>query len=203
MNNLGAKEIVAAIVFMLMLSANAQYIVQIIRKKISPTLSTWIMFSTATALNAASYLKATDGDVVSGVLGLSDAMICFLIVISIVVFTRQKTRFKPFEKYYLLAAGVVVLFWLISVDAFTTNLLVQLLILVGYFPTVQNLLAAEKNPESFVAWGLVLLASMVSLYPAISGDKVLAIIYSIRSMVMVSFVLILMYRLKTRKERQK
>jgi hypothetical protein len=84
---------------------------------------------------------------------------------------------------------------MISQSAFITNLLMQLLITVGCSSTIQSLLYADENRESFVFWGLVLAASTLSLYPAAVDGNPLALIYSIRSMVVVCVILSLMLRL--------
>src|SRR5262249_232388 len=93
-----------------------------------------------------------------------------------------------------------VLFWMISRSAFITNLLMQLLITVGCSATIQSLLYANENHESFLFWGLVLVAATLSLYPAAVDGNLLSLIYSLRSIVIVCVILSLMFRLhrKTR-----
>jgi hypothetical protein len=90
-------------------------------------------------------------------------------------------QFQTFEKYYLTGAGVIVLFWIVSRNAFITNLLMQFLITIGCSSTIQSLLYANENHESFIFWGLVLVAASLSLYPAAVDGNLLAVIYSIRS----------------------
>jgi uncharacterized membrane protein HdeD (DUF308 family) len=97
-----------------------------------------------------------------------------------------------------MASGVIVLFWLLSRSAFITNLLMQLLITVGCCATIQRLLYASENHESFLYWGLVLVAATLSLYPAAVGGNVLALIYSIRSIVIVCVILSLMVRVHSK-----
>ncbi|MBI4114776.1 MAG: hypothetical protein HY445_02965 [Candidatus Niyogibacteria bacterium] len=189
------KEYAALIVAMIWLSGHAFYIYQIVRKKIFPTLSTWIIFSTATGLGLANYLVASNKDIVSGVLIASDAFASFVVVMMVALFTYSGLKFKPFEKYYLVGAGFIVLFWMITGSAFIANLLTQTLIAVGYLPTIQNLIRAEKNPESLVVWSLDIIAASISLYPAIVGGNLLASIYSVRAVIMLSFVVLLMIRL--------
>jgi hypothetical protein len=160
-----------------------------------PTLSTWIIFVVATSLNVVSYLVATRWDMISGVLGLTDAFVSWFILIVTVVSAGYKMQWQPFEKYYLIAAGVIVLFWVISRSAFITNILIQILITVGCAATIQNLLYASENHESFLFWGLVLVAATLSLYPAAVDGNLLALMYSVRIIVIVCVILLLMYRL--------
>ena len=194
------KEYVAILVFVIMIATGCRYAYQIIKCQISPTLSTWIMFSVATCLNVLSYLVATEMDILSGVLGITDAIACLMIVIAMVAFGKSGLKFKPFERYYLLGSSFIVLFWVLSNNAFHTNLLVQCLIFLGYFPTFQSLITSKETTESFSAWGLNLSAGIISLYPAIKGGNLLSTVYSIRTIVMVSLVLIIMFiKYKTQK----
>jgi hypothetical protein len=194
------KSYIAIAVSVILIAASLPYVYQISRKHVVPTLSTWIILVVATSLNVASYLVATRADVISGVLGLTDAFVCWFILIVTVISVGVKMQFQTFEKYYLTGAGVIVLFWMVSSSAFITNLLMQLLITIGCSSTIQSLLYANENHESFVFWGLVLVAASISLYPAAVDGNLLAVIYSIRSMVIVCAILALMFRLhrKTR-----
>jgi len=194
------KGYMAIAVAVVLIAASLPYMYQISRRQVLPTLSTWIILVVATSLNVASYLVATRVDVISGVLGLTDAFVCWFILIVTVISAGLKMQFQTFEKYYLTGAGVIVLFWIVSRSAFITNLLMQLLITVGCSSTIQSLLYANENHESFIFWGLVLVAASLSLYPAAVDGNLLAVIYSIRSIIILCVILSLMLRLhrKTR-----
>ena len=128
-----------------------------------------------------------------------DTAAILIIAVSVAIWgSGRRFYFRPFEKKYLIGAMGIVIFWIASNDAFISNLLVQILICVGYFPTIQNLITAKRNTESFFAWSVTLAACMVALYPAIFGGNLLSVVYAGRAIVMVSAVLCLMlfYRIK-------
>lgn len=178
---------------------NMWYIYHIFKKSIFPTVSTWIIFSTATILNLLSFLVATKRDFLGGVMCITDAASCFVVMVVCVFYLKSsKLRFKPFEKYYLASASLIVIFWGISNNAFISNLLFQALITIGILPTVQTLLLTKRNPESFFLWGSGMVASLLSFYPAMGNT--LAIIYSLRSLVGILIVLALMIRLELKGE---
>lgn len=70
------KAYIALLVAAILIAASFPYVYQIRSKQVFPTLSTWIIVATATSLNVASYLVATDIDLISDVLGLTDALVC-------------------------------------------------------------------------------------------------------------------------------
>jgi hypothetical protein len=189
------KGYAAIAVAVILVVASLPYVYQIARRQVWPTLSTWIILVVATSLNVASYLVATGVDVLSGILGVTDALVSWVILIVTVRSAGFKLQLQAFEKYYLAVAGVIVLFWMVSRDAFVTNLLMQLLITMGCSATIQRLLCATENHESFLFWGLSLIAVTISLYPAAVDGNLLAVLYSIRSVVIVSVILLLMLRL--------
>ena len=194
------KGYIAIAVAVILIAASLPYGYQIARRQVLPTLSTWIILVVATSLNVASYLAATGWDVLSGALGLTDALVCWGILMVTVISAGCKMQWQTFEKYYLTASGVIVVFWMLSRSAFITNILMQLLITLGCASTIQRLLYANENHESFLFWGLVLVAAILSLYPAAMDGNLLALIYSLRSIVIVCVILSLMCRVhrKTR-----
>jgi hypothetical protein len=195
------KGLIAIAVAVILIAGSLPYGYQIARRHVVPTLSTWIIFVVATSLNVASYLVATRGDVLSGVLGLTDALVCWGILLVTVLSAGGRWQWQTFEKYYLIAAGVIVVGWILSRNAFITNVLMQLLLTGGCAATIQRLLSAHENPESFLFWGLVLVAATLSLYPAAVEGNLLALIYSIRSIVIVGVILSLMVRVQRKTRR--
>ena len=176
------------------------------RNKKDPTPATWVMFGTATTMYVVSLALASHWDWKSGWLGFVDMSYCVSIAIFVLGRTGTRIKLRPFEKYYMMAAGLVVVFWIallcavgVMNSSFVTNLLVQTLILAGYFPTVQKILTERRNTEPFLTWYGALAAGVASLYPVLQTGKVLPMIYSVRTILAVSILLILMHRHHERK----
>jgi hypothetical protein len=114
-------------------------------------------------------------------------------------------KLKPFEKYYFIGLVLIGIFWFFTKNPFDSNLLIQLLISIGYIPTAHNIILSGRNTESFTVWGLIFAASVVSLYPSVNAwlqnANVLALVYSLRSVAMIGLMLVLMsiYNMSPRK----
>lgn len=187
------KDLFAFLVIATMLVLACRYIYQIHRHKITPTLSTWIIFFIGTSLSLITYALAEKHDFKSGILSVMDTAVVASVLGAILVWGKRDMRFKPFEKWYLAGVGAIILYGLISGDAWGSNIFTQALISVGYIPTIQNLITEKKNTESFTAWGCALTAGIFGLYPAIAeGGNLLAAVYSIRTIVLVASMLCLM-----------
>lgn len=170
----------------------ARYTYQIIKGDISPTLSTWIMFLTGTGLSLITYFLAEDWDIRSGIYNATD-FISVLIVLSVIIFCgNREIRFQSFEKWYLIGIALIVGFGITTGNAWKSNIFTQALITIGYIPTIHRLVQEKKNTESYTAWGCTLIAALLALYPAIKDGNSLATIYTIRAIILVSFMLTMM-----------
>ncbi|MEK7120651.1 MAG: hypothetical protein AAB840_01005 [Patescibacteria group bacterium] len=168
------------------------YTYQIWKRQINPTLSTWIIFLFGTGLSLTTYTIAENHDFRSGILNTVDAVSVLVILIAIIVWGKKEVRFKPFEKWYLGGVGMIVLYGLTTGDAWSSNVFTQVLIALGYFPTIQNLVVSKRNTESFTTWSFSLIAGIFALYPAVVDGNVLAVVYSLRSIVCIMTLLSLM-----------
>src|SRR3989344_3322830 len=168
------------------------YIRGIVRGNVLPTKSSWLIFAVVAVLNLSSFLAARF-DVVSGMSFISDTFFYMVIAVIIFAFSRERIRFKKFEKYYFFAAFVCATFWFVSNNPFATNLLAQLLLTIGYIPTIHNLLLSKESTESKFSWILWTTGSFLILYPAIANHNTLAIIFSLRAIVLCSIVLFLVF----------
>jgi len=163
----------------------------------------WIIFSLGTGLSLVTYLIAEKYDFRSGILNTMDVIGCVAISLSIIVWGKHGIRLRPFEKWYLAGVGIIVAYGLLTGDAWTSNIFTQVLISLGYFPTIQNLVTEKRNTESFITWGLNGFTGLVALYPAIVNGNTLAILYSVRSLVSIAILLCIMkyYEIHSRSQK--
>jgi len=185
-------KFVTILIPLIMLVFSISYGYQITKGKVKPAISTWLIMFVGIFLSYITYLIASGWNFVAGILNFADLLAVIIILFSILIFSKTKLGFKPFEKVYLFIAGAITLFWLLTKKAFVSNLLTQALIWVGYFPTIQKLLEEKKNTESYFSWSLALLAGILSLFPTIKTGNILSSIYVFRTIVMVTIILILM-----------
>lgn len=173
------------------------YLRRIVRSASAPTIGMWLLFSVATFLNSLSIFIAAKGKLLSNLYSYGDFVMSATILLTLL--TRTKVRLARFEVVYLGIAAVIVGFWCVSGSAVTANLLVQGLILVGYVPAIHKMIATKRNTEAFDTWLLFLLAGAVSLYPAYAENNLLSVIYSWRTVIMISVMLVLMTKYERRR----
>lgn len=195
------KELFVWLVIAVIIFDASWYIFQIHRRKISPALSTWIIFVLGTGLSLITYAIAEDRDFQSGVLNAMDALVCLIIMLTLIIWGEHGLKFESFEKWYLIGVGLIIVYGVLTGDAWSSNIFTQALITIGYIPTVQKMVVEKKNTESFVTWTGGLLTGFLALYPSLVGGNTLATLYSIRTIVLVICMLAVMtyYQLRSGK----
>lgn len=177
------------------------YVYQIYKHKIFPMLSMWIIFLHGVGLSFVTYIISEKNDFSSGVLNIIDLVNVVIVIIAILIWGKKGIYFKPFDKWYLIAVGLIIIYGIITGDAWNSNILTQILISIGYFPTIHALLKNKVNTESFMAWGVSLLASILALYPALVGGNFLAVLYVVRAISFISILLVIMIYCEFRKKK--
>lgn len=168
-----------------------RYITLIRSGKIRPALAMWVFFTTAVILSLTTYMASGDYRLVDNILTTTDLFLVLTVTTSILLFGDASTRFNRFDLCCIGVVGMILIFWLLTKDHFTANLLVQLIQVVAYVPTVRRLWRNRVNTESFGLWSTMLLASALSI---ISNEGLLANIYSLRAIVSISLLMLLMVR---------
>ncbi len=197
------KDICVWLVGLVMMVFAVRYAYQIWKRDVgfSPTLSTWIIFLLGTGLSLVTYAIAEKHDFRSGILNTVDVVAVTIVLLAIIVWGNRDIRFKPFEKWYLGGVGAIVAYGLLSGDAWGSNIFAQVLISIGYAPTIQTLLTEKRNTESFTGWGCAIVASIIAFYPAMADGNLLAVLYAVRAIVLVLSVIVIMayYELRSKK----
>lgn len=195
------KDVCAVIVAVLMVLFAARYSYQIYKREIAPTLSTWILFFAGVGISLVTYLLNEDFDVVSGVNNTVDILVVVAMIASILRWGDKTIRFRPWEKYYLGAAGLIVIYAIMTGDLFSSNLFAQGLIVIGAFPTINTMVSEGRNTESFTGWGLVWTAHLVGLAPSLVDGNLLSATYVIRGLVSITITLAIMtyFEIRTRR----
>lgn len=181
------------LVTLIMLLFAIWYSYQTYKGVIQPALSTWIIMLTGTSLSLITFLLASNWDIKSGILNIADVMTCIILLTTTIIWSKSKVRFRPFEKYYLFCIVGILIVWFVSRNPYISNLLVQLLILIGYFPTIQKLISEKKNTESYSAWFIALSSGFIGAIPVLESRNFLSFVYVGRTIIMISIILLLMY----------
>lgn len=176
-----------------------RYTVLIRRGTIKPALAMWTFFSIAVGGSLATYLYDGDFSLLDNVLNSSDLLLCTYVSLIIFIFGDKSTRFNRFDFGCLIAVLGIIAFWALTRRHATSNILIQTILVIGYFPVIKRLWGSADNTESFAVWIALLLAPAFSL---LSSKGTLASVYAVRAIVSTSLLLLMMTRAEFRSRRE-
>jgi len=136
------------------------YLIGLRRNLVEPSRASWLIWSVATAVEAATYLAVNPGQPQGLVFGLS-ALCC--IVITLAMWRRSRwTRPSTTEATCMGASLAAVILWIPLQETFWAHMLVVAAVPLGFWPTWASVVedrARERSP----AWGLWTLGDLATL----------------------------------------
>lgn len=129
----------------------------------------------------------------NNIMNTVDLIYVVTVCVAIFLFGDKSSKFTRFDIGCLSAVMIIVLFWIFTQNHRLTNILMQVILVIAYFPVVKRLIDSRENTEPFSVWIGMLLAPCIAL---ISSKGTLATIYSVRAIFCVSILLLLMLRIK-------
>ena len=169
------------------------------RKKIRPSLAMWVFFFLAISMSLFTYLKNDEYSALDNILNTADLFFVASVTLSILIFGDAHSRFNRFDKGCLIVVAGILVFWLFTQNHYVTNILVQGILVVAYFPVVNRMVTSGENHESYLIWGGMLLAGFLAI-PISEGS--LAFIYITRTIVSIVGLLGLMLYVDLKKRKK-
>jgi hypothetical protein len=170
-----------------------RYISLLVRKKIKPALAMWLFFSVAIIMTMITYRAEGNYGFLDNIMNTVDLVYVITVCLAIFIFGDTSSRFTNFDKGCLTAVMAILIFWIFTRNHLLTNLMMQAILVIAYFPVVKRLLDSKENTEPFSVWIGMLLAPAIAL---ISSKGTLATIYSVRAIICVGTLLLLMLRIE-------
>ncbi len=167
-------------------------------QKIKPALAMWVFFSIAVGMSLITYLAKDNFSLWDNILNTTDLILVVTVSIAILIYGDKSSKFTKFDTGCLIAVLLAIIFWVFTQNHLITNLSIQLIMVVSYFPVIKRLIESKENTEPFSVWILMMLVPAFSL---ISSKGMLATIYSLRAIICVALLLLLMVRIEMLKKR--
>lgn len=185
------------IIALLQTAAGIIYIWLIFTKKAEPAFMTWFVFFLAVSISLTSYLlhERKKHGWRDNICNSIDALYVPLIMAAIAIHNGWSVlTLNTLEIYCLVAVICLLVIWLLTKNNLVIFIAIQGILIVGYFPTIEKLVITGINTDSFLVWGLIGVANFIGLLLAISTRQTLAIIYTTRAAIMISIIMVLMFR---------
>jgi hypothetical protein len=166
-----------------------RFIWQLVRREIRPALAMWLMFSVAVFMSMVTYLLSGDFGLLDNIMNAVDVVYVLTITAAIAIWGDTSSKINRFDGVCLGVVVVIIVFWILTQNHILTNILIQSILVIAYFPVVKRLIKTRENSESFLIWTGMMIAPALSL---LSSKGILAAIYSIRAIICIALLLSLM-----------
>lgn len=190
------QQISLYLVALINLLTALRFIYLIKRGRIQPALAMWVFFLLAIATSLVTYIKHGNMDWQGSILNATDLFLASSVVIAILLYGDKTSRFNRFDLVCLGLVVLIMVFWFFSGAHFITNMLIQAILIIAYFPVVDRMVRLKKNTESFTGWFGMLLAATISLF---SIEGALAWVYSLRAIISIALLMGLMFYYERKK----
>jgi hypothetical protein len=187
------KEFSIYAVILITLVIMVRYILLLVRQEIKPALAMWLFFSVAIIMSLVTYRSEGGYGLLDNIMNTVDLIYVVTVCVAIFLFGDKSSKFTRFDRGCLTAVMIILLFWIFTQNHWLTNIMMQAVLVIAYFPVVKRLLDSRENTEPFSVWIGMLLAPAIAL---ISSKGTLATIYSVRALICVSILLLLMLRIE-------
>lgn len=179
---------------------------------IRPPIAPWIVFSTTLGIGFWSYWHSPNHSLegnIGNLTGLVSAGVNFVaILVEAACRRRLFVKFNRFQIWCLIVAGEILMLWfglrfMIGgpAAAMVSNILTQVLMIVGYVALIERLYRMDDNNDSFITWLTVFAASVLSLVPAVDKHDLLGLLYSGRAVISSFIVVCLIVRIFIRAQK--
>lgn len=183
----------AIAVLVINVAINLRYCYLIYKKEIKPALAMWLFFVVAVSISLATYLAQANYSPLDNIFNTSDVLLVSIVMVYVLFRGDKSSRFTRFDYGCLVAVALIVVFWIVTGNHLVTNLAVQTIMVIAYFPVVKRMLTDKKNTEPFTVWFATFSIAGISLF---SSKGTLASIYAIRAMACTGLLLLLMLRIE-------
>jgi hypothetical protein len=166
-----------------------RFIWQLVKQEIRPALAMWLIFSAAVIMSMITYLHSGDYGFLDNIMNAVDVVYVLSITTAIAFWGDNSSKINRFDRSCLVVVIVIIVFWIFTQNHILTNILIQSILVIAYFPVVKRLIKSRENSESFLIWTGMMIAPALSL---LSSKGILATIYSVRAIICIALLLSLM-----------
>lgn len=147
-------------------SGYAAYLIGLRRQTVRPNRASWLIWATATALEAVTYAAVNPGASQTWIFVLS-AVACVLVTIGIWHRSAWSPP-SPTDTFCIAACLTALVLWLVFREAFWAHMLVVAAVPVSFWPTWASVWA-DRSRERSPAWGLWTFGDLATLLIAVRG----------------------------------
>lgn len=185
------------IIFICVLASTLIYIKGIKNNTVKPILATRIFLLLAFLLTfLTNYSQTGVHGLMANMFNILDVLSILATFIAMALSKNNHRKWTKFEKICLYIVVFIFLIWIVSGQNILSNILVQIILVIAYLPTLIHLWKSRENTESLGAWSFDFFASIFGMIVPLLTMDLLPLIYGVRSAISTFAVIVLILRIK-------
>lgn len=128
----------------------ASYFKQLVKGESIPNPATWMIWLAVTLLNTFTYFKVVEGNVWTSLVSIV-LTVGFCVVFIYASIRGKFAKLERIEVISLILAVIIGIFWQTTGNATIANLLIQIIFLISFYPTILGLIQ-KKLKEKATPW---------------------------------------------------
>ncbi len=180
------------------------YIYLVLTNRIKPVLTAWIIISITMTLGVVSYWYSPVHTIAGGIGNITGAVSTDSIILA-VIWKNRSFQFNSFQKKCLAMAGGVLVVWGIlrfivggEIAAAISNVLTQVVMVIGFTPLVERLWRGRMDTESLFTWSMICAGAVCATIPPIIGGDFLGVLYGARGAITAGLTAWLVFMIRYR-----
>ena len=147
---MNTSEVLSLIASVFTFLSVASYFKQLVKGESIPNPATWLIWLAVTLLNTLTYFKVVEGNIWTSLVSIV-LTIGFCVVFIYASINGKFAKLERLEIISLVLAVLIGIFWQTTGNAIIANLLIQVIFLISFYPTIVGLLR-RKLKEKALPW---------------------------------------------------
>ncbi len=140
-------ELISIIAGLFNVGAGSFYLKQVVKNESTPNPTTWVIWFVVTILNTATYFSVVENPWIALSSSVTALMVSLIFILSL--FKGKFTKLNRIDIVSLVLALGIGVFWQVSGNAVASNLALQAIFIISFYPTIHGLLKGESKERPF------------------------------------------------------
>jgi hypothetical protein len=173
------------------------YVRGIRNNTVKPILATRVFLLLAFLLTfLTNYSQTGVHGLSANIFNIVDFLSIFATFLAMAKSGNNHRKWTKFEKICLYIVILIFLIWIVSGQNILANILIQIILVIAYLPTLIHLWKSKENTESLSAWSFDFIASIFGMVIPLQTMDLLPLIYGVRSTISTFAIILLIWRIK-------
>ena len=172
--------------------AGSSYLKQVVKNESTPNPTTWVIWLVVTIINSTTYFSIVGNKWIALSSAVTAIMVFLIFVLSL--FKGKFTKLNKIDIASLILAVFIGIFWQISGNAVISNISLQAVFIISFYPTIHGLLIGVSK-ENYFAWSMGCCSYVLQIFNIfLNPITIVALAFPVIQLLGQGYIAVLAYR---------